>query len=105
VTFVHLACSGARIDAGLLDGYAGFEPAHGVGDATYRDLLAHQVDALKQLLGHTRTIDALIINIGANAVGWGPALKYCAFGYVPLASPSSDCKSDNVLFTDGHWEP
>jgi hypothetical protein len=78
VSFVHLARSGPRIDSGLLDGYAGVNPAYGVGNATQQDLLMPQVDAPKQAPGDKRTIDAVIINIGANDVGWGPALKYCA---------------------------
>ena len=33
VTFVHLACSGAKVDVGLLEPYAGAEPTAGLSPA------------------------------------------------------------------------
>lgn len=67
VTFVHLACSGATIDEGLLGSYRGVVP--GIP-------LPPQVD---QMLTYTqgRTIDALLISIGANDIGFSTIVELC----------------------------
>lgn len=70
LTFVSLACSGAKIRAGLLEGFAGQEPA--------RDdrLLEPQVDRLRRL-DHANPVDAVIISVGANDVKFGPLVRAC----------------------------
>lgn len=62
VTFVHLACSGATIQRGLLA-----PQAAGI-DA--------QIDALKALQAAT-PIDAIVLSIGGNDIGFGTILQTC----------------------------
>lgn len=77
VTFVHLACSGAQIFnpdkemGGLLDGYVGQDAAYKTGE-----LLEPQLEALQDLIG-TREIDALMVSIGINDVGFESLVKTC----------------------------
>jgi hypothetical protein len=70
VSFVHLACSGAAIGKGVSGPYWGISP----GDA---DLpLASQTGKLRSLTAG-REIDALLISIGANDLGFGDVLAFC----------------------------
>src|SRR5215208_6153607 len=69
VTFLHLACSGAEIDPGLLTGYRGIDPG---------PLLPPQLAELSQVRGATgREFDAVIVNVGANDVLFGPVASFC----------------------------
>jgi hypothetical protein len=77
VTFVHLACSGAGITTGLLNPYAGFDPTTGKGDALPSQSVPGQLGKLRTLVGG-RSIDALIINVGANDLGFGQIVGLCA---------------------------
>jgi lysophospholipase L1-like esterase len=72
VTFVHLACSGAEIRAGLLGGYAGVVPPLSEPD------LPAQVDELNQIARTRRVPDAVLISVGANDLGFGPIVAFCA---------------------------
>ncbi len=67
VTFIHLACSGASINEGLLRRYVGQEPG--------RPLLP-QVQAMDLLVGN-REVDAVLISIGANDVEFSNIVKNC----------------------------
>lgn len=67
VTFVHLACSGASIDVGLLKPYRGIEPGK---------LFRPQVKAMKTL-AQGREIDAVILSIGVNDLGFGALVAHC----------------------------
>jgi Ca2+-binding RTX toxin-like protein len=69
VTFVHLACSGAEITAGLLQPYAGIDP----------DDLPPKAPQLEQAqeLHAIRAIDALTVSIGANDVHFSDVVKLC----------------------------
>lgn len=69
VTFVHLACSGASIQEGLLGAYAGINPGAG-------STLAPQLIAMKRLVG-TREIDAVVTSIGVNDLGFGKLVEHC----------------------------
>jgi lysophospholipase L1-like esterase len=69
VTFVPLACSGASIPTGLLGPYAGIAPSGGV-------TLPPQVDAMKALIG-SRRVDAVLLSIGINDVGFGNIARFC----------------------------
>jgi lysophospholipase L1-like esterase len=62
VTFVHLACSGATVQRGILGSQGAGIPA--------------QLDVLQQLLGSTR-IDGIVISIGGNDIGFGTILQAC----------------------------
>lgn len=67
VTFVHLACSGATMDAGILGTYVGQEPGAP---------LPPQIVALQELVGD-REIDAVTISVGANDVMFSDLVTTC----------------------------
>jgi hypothetical protein len=70
VTFVPLGCSGATIDEGLLHDYDGVEPDARKGP------LPPQVDrALLQAA--RRQVGAVLVNVGANDVNFGPLVAFC----------------------------
>jgi Tol biopolymer transport system component len=67
VTFLHLACSGAKVDEGVLGGYRGIEPG---------SLLPPQVDQMRDLVGQ-REIDAVLVSVGANDVQFSTLIFRC----------------------------
>jgi lysophospholipase L1-like esterase len=71
VTFVHLACSGATIPAGLLGGFVGAET-----DGEEPPLEAQT--AVLARLAAIRPIDALLLSVGANDVHFGEVVRFCA---------------------------
>lgn len=70
VSFVHLACSGAKITTGLISGYEGMEPAVGEAD------LPPQLQATALLLDG-REIDAMYVSIGGNDANFAPIVESC----------------------------
>ena len=78
VTFVHLACSGAGVQEGLLEPYAGAVPPRD------EPPLEPQVSAL-EWIARERQVDALLISAGANDVRFSGIATFCAF------VPSDDC--------------
>jgi lysophospholipase L1-like esterase len=70
VTFVHLACSGAGIASGEVGTYWGIAP----GDA--KEPLGSQIDELSRLIGK-RKLDAILISIGINDLGFGHIVEFC----------------------------
>lgn len=71
VTLLHLSCSGARIDVGLLGSYAGAAP-----DANKKQVKKPQLKELQELLGD-RTPDAVLISIGGNDIGFSTIVMEC----------------------------
>src|SRR3954469_5401251 len=71
-TFVHLACSGAKLTSGLLDGYEGIDP----GKSPEPALLPPQLDEL-ELIASQRHVDAVLVSAGANDVYFGPIVGFC----------------------------
>jgi GDSL-like Lipase/Acylhydrolase family len=69
VTFLHLACSGAKLTTGILRPYAGVRKERG-------EMLMPQLDELLYLVP-TRTIDALVVSIGGNDVGFSKIIVRC----------------------------
>jgi hypothetical protein len=69
VTFLPLACSGASIPTGMLGPYAGIAPSGGV-------VLPPQVEAMKALIG-SRRVDAVLVSIGINDLGFGTVARFC----------------------------
>ncbi len=67
VTFVHLSCSGASIAKGLLGKYGGINKGR---------IHPPQVSAMKSL-AQGREIDAVIISIGVNDLGFAALVKEC----------------------------
>lgn len=75
VTFVHLACSGASIQRGILAPQSSGIPA--------------QIDALAALAKAT-PIDAIVISVGGNDIGFGTILETCLLNNdCPLARANS----------------
>ncbi len=72
VTLVHLSCSGATVSEGLIGPYAGVEPPAGAAD------LPPQVARAAALIGG-REVDAVLVSIGGNDVGFGPMITACMF--------------------------
>jgi lysophospholipase L1-like esterase len=70
VTFVPLACSGASIPTGMLGPYAGIAPSPSATPAP------PQVDAMKTLIG-SRRVDAVLLSIGINDLGFGNVARFC----------------------------
>jgi len=83
VTFVHLACSGARMYRGLLGEYAGvIEPEPG------DDPFPPQIERVAELAdGHA--IDALVISIGGNDVNFANVVEACVVGERCFDAPVS----------------
>jgi len=71
VTLIHLACSGATVPAGLTGPYAGAEAA---------TLLQPQLQVLAQLVPG-REIDALLVSVGANDVGFADIVTGCVLQF------------------------
>lgn len=70
VTFIHLACSGATIDKGLLGKYEGIDPERGEPD------LLPQLKELRQIKGR-RPVDAVLLSVGANDINFGKIVSKC----------------------------
>jgi hypothetical protein len=70
VTFLHLACSGATVQQGLLGPYEGVEPDTSDGDDPAQ--LARAVE-----LADGRPIDAMVISIGANNAKFADMVGTC----------------------------
>jgi len=81
VTFVHLACSGAIVEHGLIGPYPGTAKL-GLFDYAYchshPDCIPPQLEQARQLVG-SREIDALMISIGGNDVYVFPMIMNLMF--------------------------
>lgn len=87
VTFVHVACSGAEVSAGLINAYDGAEDDGSESPA--------QLLQLASLLGDQRDVDALLISIGGNDIGFADIIMDCL--NVPSkknVNPFESCASD-----------
>jgi hypothetical protein len=65
VSMLHVACSGASIEKGLLGAYPGIEEGPALDEQ------------VSELLGVPRPLDAVIVNIGANDVYFGDVAVFC----------------------------
>ena len=89
VTFLSFACSGAEARHLFRDRYPGAEPHDALP-------LEPQVVAARRVLGdpldpRTRQVDALLLSVGVNDLGFSDILKDCA------TSVFSDCRSNTIL--------
>ena len=104
-TFRSFACSGAAIDVGVMAPYDGAE-----------DIDSHKVpaqidqanDYLASLPAASRRIDALVMNIGGNNLGFADVIKRCTG--IPVASgdcepPASDDAQNMILTGAGTDRP
>jgi len=89
VTFVHLACSGAKISAGLLGAYEGIEPGSNLP-------LRPQIAQMKSLVGG-REIDAVLISVGVNDLGFGPLVAHCIAYQGCASTPFPEADSQETL--------
>jgi lysophospholipase L1-like esterase len=80
VEYASLACSGAKIEEGLIGGYAGSEPP---AFPIPPELLPPQVEALEELVA-TDGVDAVTLSIGGNDILFEFIVVDC------LATPSCD---------------
>ncbi len=69
VTFVHLACSGASIPKGMVGPYRGINDPGGAP-------IESQVSQLQRLIGG-RKLNALLISIGVNDLGFSDIVSFC----------------------------
>lgn len=69
-TFVHLACSGARVGSGLLGPYMGIDPPREAAP------LPPQIEELERI-DRAREVDAVLLSVGANDVYFGPLVAFC----------------------------
>jgi lysophospholipase L1-like esterase len=100
VTFLSLGCSGAGIMEGVVYGYEGKDPA------LPNDKLPSQIEAAGGLLcpqdrecgssADIRKPDGLILQVGANDVGFGDVVEACA-GIAQQAGVIDDCDEDDDL--------
>ncbi|MCU1391918.1 MAG: uncharacterized protein JWM34_346, partial [Ilumatobacteraceae bacterium] len=82
VSFVHLACSGATSDQGLMGPFGGVAPDGGIEPA--------QIAAIASI-ARGREIDAVTMSIGANDVAFGEVLKHCIeAGVIRIAARTND---------------
>ena len=93
VTFVHLACSGAEADAGLLNPYKGADlPIADLlldCDADPGQCIPPQIQRADQLVGD-REVDALFMSIGGNDANFGSIIQACIVlepCHIPPATP------------------
>lgn len=102
VTFIHLACSGAKLQQGLLAPFDGENPTcTRVGHGCPRDPpLAAQLSQLKQLIGD-RQIDALVISAGANDIGFSDMAIDCYLW--DCASPTTDYPRSGNQIPNPHY--
>ncbi|MDN5860342.1 MAG: GDSL-type esterase/lipase family protein [Pseudonocardia sp.] len=105
VTFLSFACSGAEITAGLVEEYAGIEPPTRIVDHPrgYEvvNYLPPQVAAAEQAVcggGQAscgRDVDALLISIGVNDLGFADLVTECA-----KPGPTYQCHLERSITTD-----
>ncbi len=69
VTFVHLSCSGATVQTGLIGEYGGIVP---VGD----EMLPPQVERADALVGE-REVDLFLVSIGGNDANFSTVIGAC----------------------------
>ena len=88
IEVLDFACGGAEIGPGLLQGWAGPEPAF--GDAA----LPSQLAALRgYVAGTNRRIDATVVNIGGNDGEFASLVAEC----LNLFNPFDDCTNNATL--------
>ena len=91
VTLVHLSCSGAEIQKGLLDPYGGIEPRDNSNP------LPPQLQHAKDLIGD-REIDALVMSIGGNDAHFGDIVTGCMVTE-PCMGPDTEYVGTDALAT------
>jgi hypothetical protein len=91
VTFLHLACSGGKLTTGILEPYGGVRKERG-------EMLMPQIDELLYLVPN-RTIDALVVSIGGNDVGFSKIIIRCIKN--KISSCTGERSSATTTFRNG----
>jgi lysophospholipase L1-like esterase len=84
VTFVNLACSGATVPKGLTGEYRGVQ----AGRLPRPRRLSPQLEELNKI-ARDREIDAVLLSVGANDIGFGNIVAICA-------KPGRSCQARKV---------
>jgi hypothetical protein len=100
VTFIHLPCSGASIEAGVIGPYDGIEPVE-LNELT--GMLEHaalplpaQADRARELIcgascdESDRVVDAFLLSVGANDVNFAEIVHTCIVGEPCFGNPVPD---------------
>jgi hypothetical protein len=91
-TFRSFACSGARIDEGPLGSYEGAQPID--QDDRVPSQVSQANDYLDTLPAGEKRIDALVMNIGGNNLGFGNIIQRCL--NLPPYQGFEPCSPGNV---------
>ncbi len=98
-SFRSFACSGASINRGLIGPYDGAEPID--HDHQVPAQLAQANDYLESLPADSRRIDALVMNVGGNNLGFGQIIQNCT--EIPVGtnpcSPPDKHDTEAILLT------
>jgi hypothetical protein len=98
-TFRSFACSGASIDKGLIGPYDGAEPIDHSNQVPAQIDQAN--DYLASLPSASRRIDALVMNVGGNNLGFGQIIQNCT--EIPIGtnpcSPPDKHDTEAILLT------
>lgn len=100
VTFIHLPCSGATIETGLIGPYDGIEPIE-LNETTGMlgppsIPLPAQIERARELVcgascdGSDRKVDGFLLSIGANDVNFGEIIETCIVGEPCFDDPIPD---------------
>jgi hypothetical protein len=91
VTFIHLACSGGTIPAGIVGEYEGIEkPRQGTGGNR-----PAQIEAAVAL-SSGREVDAFVMSIGGNDIGFSHTIMECVTKE-PCFAPTEQVLSDQEI--------
>lgn len=88
VTFVHLACSGATIESGIIGPYGGVESDQGPELPSQLKQLSMILDP-DQTGTFARDIDSVLISVGGNDVGFGGIIEGCLVQYQCNQGPNA----------------
>jgi hypothetical protein len=97
VTFIHLPCSGATIEAGVIGPYDGIEPIGGSPP------LPAQIERARELVcgaacdGSDREVDHFLLSIGGNDVNFGEIIQTCIAGEPCFDNPVEDTAAEAAL--------
>ncbi|MFP8881363.1 MAG: hypothetical protein VCE43_18935 [Myxococcota bacterium] len=100
VTLIHLPCSGATIETGVIGSYDGIDPVEldemtGMLEFATAPLPA-QIDRARELIcgascdGSDRQVDAFLLSVGANDVNFGEIIQSCIAGEPCFNHPIPD---------------
>lgn len=104
ITFVSLACSGAEIEEGLLEGYGGVKPPK------RRFKYLPQVERLARIAaGRTAAkgspaVDAVLVSIGANDIEFSRVVRKCATSFFNCSKSAEERVQRNLEALDDRYD-